>query len=446
MSALAQLLRYQGYEVAGSDRGLDEPGKRGLYERLRAQGIALYAQDGSGPKDCAPDCLVFSTAVEPDNADLLAGAALPRLQRAAALAQCLNRLRAPQICVAGSSGKTSVTAWLASALKALGKQVLMVNGGYVLDFESRLMPGNFYADANPDYIIVEVDESDRSISAFSPDYALLLNIGNDHYGEAELRRVFSAFLLAAKQGAVLPHDLKQLAPAALSQRYFARGPAAQAAPDLAYPLSFQANEQGCSFLVNGFSEPVNCRQNGLHSAWNACAVLQSLALLLPEQSAALPASLSAFQGVRQRFEVFGEQSGGSVKINDYAHNPEKICAAIESARLRFGAPLAIVFQPHGFGPLAFMRESLQKSLAACLQAEDQFLLLPVYYAGGSSSHSPSSEEVAAQYESAGLPVQAVAKRQAAELILRQNQRKTCTLVLGARDASLRDWCKNLFHP
>lgn len=447
MSALAQMLRYLGYEVSGSDRGLEDPGKRELYDQLRAQGIRLFAQDGSGVKASAPDCLIYSAAVESDNADLQAGAALPHLHRAEALAQALNRMSAPQVCVAGSSGKTSVCAWLASALRALGKRILMVNGGYVLDFESGLMPGNFYADENPEYILVEVDESDRSISAFSPDYAVLLNVGHDHYGETELRRVFADFLLAADRAAVLPFELAELCPAGLRRRYFAQEPppsSGECIPGLAYPESFQATAQGCRFVVSGFDAAVHCRQNGLHAAWNACAVLQTLVLTLPEMSAALPGSLEAFQGVRQRFEVFKNTADGKAKINDYAHNPEKICAAIQAARLRFGSPLAIAFQPHGFGPLGFMRDSLQEALANCLQADDQFIFLPVYYAGGTSSHSPSSSEVAAQYQSAGLQVQAVANRQEAEEILRRNRCKTCTLVLGARDASLRTWTRELF--
>ena len=187
VSGLAQLLVHQGYSVAGSDRGLNDLGKEHLYDGLRAQGIRLYPQDGSGPKAEQPDALVISTAVENDNVDLIALPNRPVIHRATALAQTLDRIGVPQIAVAGSCGKTSVTGWIAAALKALGKRIVMVDGGYSLNAERPGFPGNFLADDKPEYIVVEVDESDRSLSAFHPQFGVLLNVGNDHYGQDELR-------------------------------------------------------------------------------------------------------------------------------------------------------------------------------------------------------------------------------------------------------------------
>ena len=152
-SGLAQYLRWQGYEVAGSDRGLDEPARARLYEQLRAQGIQLYPQDGSGPRDFQPDGFVVSTAIESDNADLAAAPQVPVFHRAFALARACERQHAQLIGVAGSCGKTSVTGWIASALKALDHRIVMIDGGYTLDFERTDRPGNFYADSSPDFIV-----------------------------------------------------------------------------------------------------------------------------------------------------------------------------------------------------------------------------------------------------------------------------------------------------
>ena len=201
VSGLAQLLVHQGYSVAGSDRGLNDHGKEHLYDGLRAQGIRLYPQDGSGPKAEQPDALVISTAVEDTNADLQVLPNCPVIHRATALAQALDRIGVPQIAVAGSCGKTSVTGWIAAALKALGKRIVMVDGGYSLNAEQPGFPGNFFADDKPEYIVVEVDESDRSLSAFHPHYGVLLNVGNDHYGQDELKVVFRNFLSQCNQGA-----------------------------------------------------------------------------------------------------------------------------------------------------------------------------------------------------------------------------------------------------
>jgi len=440
MSALAQLLVHLGYQVAGSDRGLNDPGKQELYQKLTSQGIALFPQDGSGIAHFQPDCLIHSAAIEAGNPDFVAAEGTPLLHRATALAQCLNRIPAIQVAVAGSCGKTSVTGWLSSALRSLGHRILMVNGGYCLDFENATLPGNFYADENPEFLLVEVDESDRSIREFSPDYAILLNIGNDHYSTDELRQVFAGFLQKTRCGAVLPATLQSLPPKQLPVSFFSEQAADESS---AYPESYQVTPDGCQFQIHGFREMVCCRQNGLHSAWNAAAILQMLAMLLPEKRDCLPSSLAAFRGVRQRFELVSAPGESCPRINDYAHNPEKIAASLATARERFGSPLLALFQPHGFGPLGFMRAALKEALHTALQPGDQLILLPVYYAGGTSSHSPTSREVACEYQAAGLPVLAADSRAQAEQMIRDTPRKSCILVMGARDATLRNWTQTL---
>ncbi len=441
MSGLAQLLLRQGYVVGGSDRALADPAKQQLYTQLRRQGATLFPQDGSGPREFRPEALVLSAAIESDNPDLAAAPAVPLFHRARALSQILNRLPIPQIAVAGSCGKTSVSGWLATALRQLSQRVLLVNGGYCLDFENQDYPGNFFSDSPPEYAIIEVDESDRSISEFTPDYALLLNIGTDHYSTEELTEVFAAFLGRATRGAVVPAQLAQLPPTALEQKYFsAQGSAVPAA----YPLSYQATAEGCQFTIAGYPA-VSCRQSGLHSAWNGAAVLQMLSLVLPSaQPSELASSLAAFSGIRQRFEVMSPPGAACPCINDYAHNPEKIAAALSAARERFGGSVLAVFQPHGFGPLAFMRQSLAESLQRALQPGDKLLLLPVFYAGGSSSQQPTSKEVAEEYAARGLPVVYASDRDfAAELIRGSRGHHASVLVMGARDASLRSWSGSL---
>ena len=440
MSALAQLLVHLGYQVAGSDRGLKDPDKQDLYEKLARQGIALFPQDGSGIVRFRPDCLIHSAAIEAGNPDFLAAEGIPLLHRASALAQCLNRIPAIQVAVAGSCGKTSVTGWLSSALRCLGHRILMVNGGYCNNFENATLPGNFFADENPEFLLVEVDESDRSIREFSPDYAILLNIGNDHYSADELQQVFTGFLQKTRRGAALPAALQSLTPEQLPVHFFSEQ---ATAANSAYPENYQATPEGCQFQIHGFKEAVCCLQNGLHSAWNAAAILQMLAMLLPEKRDCLPGSLNEFRGVRQRFELVSEPGDACPRINDYAHNPEKIAAALATARERFGSPLLALFQPHGFAPFGFMRGALKEVLRTALHPGDQLILLPVYYAGGSSSHSPTSQEVAQEYQAAGLPVLAADNRAQAEQMVRDYPRKTCILVMGARDASLRNWTRTL---
>ncbi len=435
MSGLAQLLVSQGYSVAGSDRGLSEPGKAELYEKLRRQGIRLYEQDGSGVLAEKPDELVVSTAVEDGNPDLVARPGIPVLHRARALAQAIANTGAQMIGVAGSCGKTSVTGWIASALHSLGESVLVVNGGYYASQLPEAMPGNFMTDAAPRWAVVEIDESDHSINTFSPDYGVLLNLGNDHYEEAELRRVFSAFLNRCKKGIICLDELRRLADGCtVPVKTFSPTQAMNAF----YPVNYAMDKQGIAFDIPGIGHVVS-GQSGRHSALNATAVAALLNMLpISADNERIAAALAVFPGICQRFEVMGAMKDGTPLVNDYAHNPEKIQAAISTAQERFNGPVLAVFQPHGFRPLEFMRDALAEVLAKLLRPGDIFCMLPVFYAGGSTSFKPSSEEVVAQLTVKGIAAKAIIREDVAKLSLSMNP-KGCLLVMGARDSSLRPW-------
>lgn len=443
MSGLAQLLSWQGYEICGSDRGLQEPGKAELYKCLRNQGMHLYEQDGSGITQEKPDMLIVSTAVEPGNPDLVAGSDIPVLHRAAALSAALSATGAKLLAVAGSCGKTSVTGWLASALKALGERIVVVNGGYYSRNLQGNYPGNFYADENPTWAVAEIDESDKSISQFSPDYGLLLNVGNDHYGEDELKSVFSDFLGRCKQGAVTDIELAELAEKATCPLGFF---SVQPNENAIYPDNYSMDSSGISFKAPFFGE-VHSNQSGFHSACNASAVLAMLKILnLQYSSSELALAISDFSGIKQRFEIMGTNAKGLPLINDYAHNPEKLAAALNTAHDRFNGPVVAFFQPHGFKPLGFMREKLIDILAETLHKGDIFCMLPVFYAGGTANFSPTSDEVAKELADKvtgrGITVAAISRNEAADIINKASDAKAI-LVMGARDSSLRPWTATL---
>ena len=445
MSGLAQLMAAKGYQVCGSDRGLDEPGKAELYSALASQGIKLYPQDGSGIAAASPDAIVVSTAVEDGNPDIVAAKDIPILHRAFALSRTLNSCNIPLIAVAGSCGKTSVTGWIASALHALGERVLVVNGGYYAGKITPPYPGNFMMDANPQWAVAEIDESDRSISEFSPEYGLLLNVGNDHYGEDELRQVFAAFLTRCKNGAVTSVELKDLAsglkcPLALFDTKSSDSSAVS-------PTDYSMDSAGIRFFANGFGE-VRSSQSGRHSASNACAVLALLKMLgLKCTDTQLATSIAAFPGIRQRFEVMGKSTYGLPLVNDYAHNPEKIEAAISTAHDRFGSPIVAFFQPHGFAPLGFMREKLLDTLANVLLPGDSFCMLPVFYAGGTAAFTPTSEELIAELKQKHICKDGVSlfafTREKIQTALDATPNAKAIIVMGARDSSLRPWTATL---
>lgn len=435
MSGLAQLLRRLGYEVAGSDRQLAGPGRDELVADLRGQGIALFPQDGSGVRASRPAVLVASAAVEEGNPDFLAAPGTPRLGRARALAAALDRRRTRQIAIAGSCGKTSVTGWLASALRALGHRVEMVCGGYALASVAPGQPGNYDCDPDPEFSVVEVDESDRSLVEFAPDLGVLLNLGHDHYGQDELIRVFSRFLDRCTSALVLPGTLAPVFATCGPPSRLTFGMAGEPAHLLVD--DYAATPNGIRFRL----EPLGVcasSQLGRHSALNAAAVAAALRQLgIAEER--IPAALAAFPGIAQRFQRLGD--GPVPTYCDYAHNPEKIQAALRTAQEAARGPVLAAFQPHGYGPLGFMRDELREVLAQTLRPGDRFVLLPVFYAGGTSSFRPTAAEVAAEYAALGLPVHTVEARD--NLLEKDAAGFRLALVMGARDPSLPDWTARL---
>ena len=439
MSGLAQLLRQQGYSVAGSDRQLTGPGREELVADLRSQGIQLFPQDGSGVLATRPVALIASAAVEEGNPDFGAIPGTPCLGRAQALAAALAQRGTRLVTIAGSCGKTSVTGWLAGALRALGHRVEMVCGGYALGSIAPGIPGNYDCDPDPEFSIVEVDESDKSLIEFAPDLGVLLNVGRDHYEHDELVRVFGQYLDRCHTGMVLPASLAGLfdghGPASRSTF----GPAEEGA-DVGLG-EYAATPAGIRFHLTGVGA-CQSGQLGYHSALNAAAVAAVLRQL-GIAAERVPAALAAFAGIAQRFQRMGE--GNALPVyNDYAHNPDKIRAALRTAQEAAHGPILAAFQPHGYGPFGFMRDELREILADTLRPGDRLVLLPVYYAGGSSSFQPTATEVAADYAAHGLPVHAVETRddllgQAAELA----EGTRMVLVMGARDPSLPAWTRQL---
>jgi len=148
-----------------------------------------------------------------------------------------------------------------------------------------------------------------------------------------------------------------------------------------------------------------------------------------------------FKGVWRRFDLAGRLPSGAAVYDDYAHNVEKIISCIKAGRQVGSGRVIALFQPHGFGPFKFMRDELFKALQQELHPHDIFVLLPVYYAGGTSSFSPTSEEVFADYRDRGLTQCAHCpdRQAAADLIRQQAEKDDVVLIMGARDNSLSDW-------
>ena len=136
---------------------------------------------------------------------------------------------------------------------------------------------------------------------------------------------------------------------------------------------------------------------------------------------------------------------GAKVYDDYAHNVEKIASSIATARQLVSGNVYAVFQPHGFGPLGFMRKDLLPALEKVLTDKDVFVFLPPYYAGGTSSFEPTSEEVVKEYKRKGTKhyLSFPNRLQAEEYLSAAAARDDIILIMGARDNSLSDWAKGM---
>jgi UDP-N-acetylmuramate--alanine ligase len=179
---------------------------------------------------------------------------------------------------------------------------------------------------------------------------------------------------------------------------------------------------------------------GIHSAANAIAVLATLDLMGFDPNEAVKA-VSGFKGVWRRFDYAGQTGKGAKVYDDYAHNVEKIVSCISAAREIAGKRVVALFQPHGYGPLGFMKDELLRALEKNLSDNDLFAMLPVYYAGGTSSFKPTSEDVVSEYKIKGSKNYKYfdSRKEARDYIQSSAFQEDVVIIMGARDNSLSDW-------
>lgn len=343
MSALAQALISLGHSVSGADRMVGST-NRAFWPpnllRLADGGVRIFPDDGSGV-DASVDRVVVSTAIEADNPGLARAKALniPVVHRAAALAEALSAFKL--VAVAGTCGKSTVTAMLAHTLASCGFDPFAVNGAAVVGWDGSVLPGR------GGYAVAEVDESDRSLTAFRPYAAIITNASADHYSKEEMDSVFDAFI-----------------------------------KDVPGPV------------IDGRSARYEAESSlpGAHNRQNAGLAL-AMALALGADEGKARAALADFPGVERRMQRIGSCAGAEV-YDDYAHNPEKLHAMLTTLQERHEKGVAVVWRPHGYGPLRKMMDALAAMFAATLRPQDRLLLLPVYDAGGTADRSVNSDRLA----------------------------------------------------
>jgi UDP-N-acetylmuramate--alanine ligase len=429
MSALAQYVRFLGIDVSGSDRLLTSDDTALMQRSLESLGCTVYGQNGSGVSENT-DAVCISTAIEETNPDIAAARTygVPIVHRSDVLAAIVASKRT--IAVAGTSGKSTVTAMIFEFLSGCGKSPSLISGAPLVRLEkealieNEALIGNAYSGAS-DLLVVEADESDGTIVKYAPEMAVILNISKDHKGIDEIESLFD--ILISQSGWIASNDDDPLlATLPATVRFGLNGTASW------HPDRYELNKTSVTLIRKGttYKLPIP----GKHNLENLCA-----ALCVCEHCGCMGQDLWAavqnFEGVARRFTRYKTEMGVII-VDDYAHNPAKIAAAMTAAR-GLSDRIIAVYQPHGFGPTRFLKDEYITTFQTIFTKTDVLYLLPIYYAGGTANKDISSKDLIDGLGS--VPFKAEALKDRPELLEKLKTvaaKGDCILVMGARDPSL----------
>lgn len=369
MNAIGLVLAEMGHALSGSDL---RPGP-GM-TRLAAQGARIaIGHDPANVGDA--EIVAHSSAVPPRNPELAEARerGIPVLSRAELLSLICRRKRT--LAVGGTHGKTTTSSMLSLCLVAAGEHPSFLVGGELNEIGSGAV-----WDTAGEWFVVEADESDGTFLELGADAVLITNVEPDHlehYGNFDaLVGAFEQFCADAAGPRVLCADDRETA--ALARRV--SGCVTYGiSPDADYRIvDARSGRAGAGFeLIRGNTSIGRCELPlpGLHNVANAAGALTA-ALELGAAAEPMIEALGRFAGVARRFERRGERDGISF-IDDYAHLPTEVAAAIAAARSGGWHRIVAVFQPHRYSRIA----SLWQDFGDAFAGADQLVLTDIYPAG-----------------------------------------------------------------
>ncbi len=373
MSGIAELLLNLGYRVSGSDIK-DSAASR----RVTNLGGKVFIGHSAENIEEA-DVVVYSSAVSPDNPEIIAANEnyIPVIPRAEMLAE-LMRLKYG-VAIAGAHGKTTTTSMVASIVTAAELDPTVLIGGR-LD----IWGGSNAKLGQGDILVAESDESDGSFMALSPTIAVVTNIDRehmDHYGDMDkIRDTFVNFInkIPFYGTAILCLDneeIQNIIPR-LKKRYITYGLTSQA--DLrATDISKDSSSSDFEVLYKGEGlGRIRVGMPGNHSVLNALAAV-AVGMELNIELKDIKKGLADLGGLARRFQKKGEKNGVLV-IDDYGHHPTEIMATLEAAREVWPEDrLIVVFQPHRYS----RTKELYNRFVISFNHSDVLVIAPIYPAG-----------------------------------------------------------------
>ncbi|WP_436637887.1 UDP-N-acetylmuramate--L-alanine ligase [Microbaculum sp. FT89] len=388
MSGIAELLADLGYTVQGSDQA-----ESANVERLRSRGVTVtvgHAAENVGPAAV----VVISTAVKPDNPELVAARArhIPVIRRAEMLAELMRGKRG--ISLAGTHGKTTTTTIMATLLEGAGYDPTVVNGGIINAWGTNARLGQ------SDWFIIEADESDGTFLKYPNEIALVSNIDAEHldhwHSFDALKQGFRDFVMNLPfygfAALCIDHPTVRAVAGGITDRTVVTyGESADADARL---VDFSHDSGGTRFSVeitdrvSGAIDRISdirLPMPGHHNALNATGAI-AIARRIGIAGEAIVAALAGFEGVKRRFTFTGEWNGVRI-YDDYGHHPVEIAAVLKAARgavedstgpesKKPGRVIAIM-QPHRYTRLS----DLFDQFAGCFGEADTLYVADVYAAG-----------------------------------------------------------------
>ena len=436
MSALAQYLAGIGKNISGSDRFFVDGQANETKDKLLAQDIKCYPQDGSG---VGPETqlIIASTAVEETNVEIQKARTLniPVLLRSELLTVISNTKRT--IAVGGTSGKSTTTAILFDILEYGGFEPSIISGAGLVRLQKQGKIGNAHVGKG-EWLVIEADESDGSIVSYHPEVGLLLNIDKDHKEIDELKIIFQTFKEHTKKLFVVNASNGLTAPFSQDRSHDFSSSAADAGYQA---TNFSQEGFQIHFKVNGTSFSMNAiGKHNMENALAATAVGNQLGIDLKTCSDAV----KNYEGIYRRNQVLGHKNGIWV-IDDYAHNPAKVAAAIRSVQPLANKVVAW-FQPHGYGPTRFLRNDFVKEISNSLRPQDEMWMSEIFYAGGTTTKNISAADLINDIKACGSNAYFVENRNNLVKELKPHLTTDSAIILmGARDPSLDEFAKKFFE-
>lgn len=382
MSAIARYYNTKGFKVSGYDKTPSE-----LTHALEAEGMEIHYEDNTDfvPKNVEETLVVYTPAIPHDMGELVY--VQQNGYRVVKRSRMLGEISEGQRClaVAGTHGKTTTSTLLAHIFQHSGEGCSAFLGGISKNYDTNLLV------SENDVIVAEADEFDRSFLQLHPEIAVITSMDADHldiYGDsAHINEAFKAFASQVSGTVITKYglDINASDTQAKVLRYSYDDPradfhASEIIVDECGYFTFTLNTpdgkiEGCKVGIPGW---INV-ENGIAAA--------AIALTYGIEPEKIKAALEAFQGVRRRFDIHLNTPECSY-IDDYAHHPKEIAAAISSMRNIFpGRKLTAVFQPH----LYTRTRDFADEFAESLSMVDKLILLDIYPAREEPIPGVSSE-------------------------------------------------------